>query len=131
LQIDGELERLRSEQALLVQVIGQSAGAAARSAPRALPGMPRARRRGRNGRPSMLDLLARIITAGSPNKGWTVGELRNQLLKTDPARAAAPNASALISSALVQALRAKNRRFVGTKGGRGHARQYRLALGAH
>jgi hypothetical protein len=79
----------------------------------------------------MLDLLARIIDSGPPNKGWTVGELRSALVTLEPARAAPSNASALISSALVQALRAKNPRFVGTKGGRGHAREYRLALGRH
>jgi hypothetical protein len=79
----------------------------------------------------MLDLLARIIDGGPPNKGWTVGELRDRLRAIEPARAAPANASALISSALVQALRAKSPRFVGTKGGRGHAREYRLALGRH
>jgi hypothetical protein len=98
-----------------------------------MAGVPPAARRGRprNGRPSMLDLLAQVISSGPANKGWTVGELRDQLLKIDPARASAANASALISSALVQALRAKSPRFTGSKGGRGHARLYRLALGVH
>ena len=77
----------------------------------------------------MLDLLERIISQGPPNQGWTVGELRDALVKIDPVRAGVSNASSLISSALVQALRAKTPRFVGGKGGRGHARKYRLALG--
>ena len=75
----------------------------------------------------MLDLLERIIAQGPASKGWTVGELREELAKIDPSRAGVGNASSLISSALVQALRAKHPRFVGGKGGRGHARKYRLA----
>jgi hypothetical protein len=75
----------------------------------------------------MLDLLERIITNGPANKGWTVGELRDELAKLDSVRASVANASSLISSALVQALRAKRPRFSGGKGGRGHARKYRLA----
>jgi hypothetical protein len=131
-QIDRELERLRSERALLVQVLGQITGplaAPSLSAVSSAEPIPPVRRgrRPRNGRTSMLDLLAQIISAGPSTRGWTVGELRDELVKADPARASAPNASALISSALVQALRAKTPRFVGSKGGRGHAREYRLA----
>jgi hypothetical protein len=128
-EIDHELERLRSERALLVQVLGQVTGPSARSSSDRSAGAP-ARGPLAKSRPSMLDLLARIMTSGPADKGWAVGELRDQLLKTDPVRASAANASALISSALVQALRAKTPRFVGTKGGRGHAREYRLAPGA-
>jgi hypothetical protein len=127
-QIDRELDQLRSERALLTQILGQITGSRAGGADPMASLVPAARRgRPRNGRPSMLDLLARVISGGPANKGWTVGELRDQLLKIDPARASAANASALISSALVQALRAKSPRFTGSKGGRGHARQYRLA----
>ena len=121
-EIDRELERLRGERALLVQVLGQIRAAGTRGG-RGFQGPPG----GREKRPSMLDLLARIIRAGPAGKGWTVGELRDELIKVDPGRASAANASALISSALVQALRAKTPRFVGTEGGRGHAREYRLS----
>jgi hypothetical protein len=132
-QIERELEWLRSERALLVQVLRQITGLAAAPAGGAgASKTPALSRRGRlsHRRPSMLDLLARIIANGPASKGWAVGELRDQLLKVDPVRASAANASALISSALVQALRAKTPRFVGTKGGRGHAREYRLAPAA-
>lgn len=130
-QLDRELEQLRMERALLVQVLGQGRAVSPAHALLAAGAAPhrtgRAGRRTRDGRPSVLDLLERIISQGPPNKGWTVGELRDQLKTIEPSRANAVNASALISSALVQALRAKKARFIGSKGGRGHAREYRLA----
>jgi hypothetical protein len=74
----------------------------------------------------MLDIIEKVMQ-GQPSRRWTVGELRDEMLKVAPDRASAGNASALISSALVQALRAKTPRFSGSRGGRGHARKYRLA----
>lgn len=75
----------------------------------------------------MLDLIEKVMMSDSVEKAWTVGELRANISKIDPSRVSAANASALISSALAQALRAKQPRFQGSKGGRGHAREYRLA----
>jgi hypothetical protein len=74
----------------------------------------------------MLDIIEKVMQ-GQPSRRWTVGQLRDEMLKVAPERASAGNASALISSALVQALRAKTPRFTGSRGGRGHARKYRLA----
>jgi hypothetical protein len=133
-ELDRAMETLQSERALLEQILGQartqrSNGVLPRAeVVRAVAGA-RARRggkrRGRRGGPSLLDVIEKIMAAQSA-KRWTVGELREEMLKVVPDRASAANASALISSALVQALRAKSPRFAGSRGGRGHARKYRL-----
>jgi hypothetical protein len=132
--IEREIERLNHERALIGQLLGQAFGrlkGVASSISSSISGTfappRRAGRKPRGGGPSMLDLLERIIANGPANKGWTVGELRDELAKLDSVRASVANASSLISSALVQALRAKRPRFAGGKGGRGHARTYRLA----
>jgi hypothetical protein len=74
----------------------------------------------------MLDVIETVMRRSKPGGSWTVGELRDELVKVAPERVSAANASALISSALVQALRAKKPRFKGGRGGRGRARKYRL-----
>jgi hypothetical protein len=126
-QIDREMTRLTQERELIMHVLGRPIAAVANWLNKSVTGPRRPGRRPRGGGPSMLDLLERIIAQGPAGKGWTVGELREQLSKLDPIRATTANASALISSALVQALRAKRPRFIGSKGGRGHARKYKLA----
>jgi len=129
-QIDRELEVPRAERVLLLQVLGQQPLASAPPSvqPRSLPAGSRGRRRSREGGSTLLDLLAQVIERGVPNRGWSVGELRDELAKVAPERLKVPNASSLISAALGQSLRSKSPRFVGTKGSRGRAREYRLAL---
>jgi hypothetical protein len=130
------METLQAERALLEQILGRGnttsaiRAVARRKVARAVVGakVRRGRRRGRGGGPSLLDVIEKIMLGQSARR-WTVGELRKEMLKVAPERASAGNASALISSALVQALRAKTPRFGGSKGGRGHARKYRLAAG--
>jgi len=134
-ELDLALQALEAERALLQQILS-GAGALVAQRLASLPGARRVaaaiasrrrgRRRGRNGGPSLLDIIEKIMQ-GQPSRRWTVGELRDEMLKVAPDRASAGNASALISSALVQALRAKAPRFSGSRGGRGHARKYRLA----
>ena len=136
-ELDRLVEGLQAERVLLQQILGRVVGAVASVLPGASNGSKtrrsvvvvakrRGRRRGRGGGPSLLDIIEKIMRA-QPNRRWTVGELRDEMLKVAPDRASAGNASALISSALVQALRAKTPRFSGSRGGRGHARKYRLA----
>jgi predicted NBD/HSP70 family sugar kinase len=135
-ELDRIVEGLQAERALLQQILGRAVQAIATGARTTVSKLQRAtvvvggrrgRRRGRGGGPSLLDIIEKVMQ-GQPSRRWTVGELRDEMLKVAPDRASAANASALISSALVQALRAKKPRFSGSKGGRGHARKYRMAV---
>ncbi|MHB1846473.1 MAG: hypothetical protein ACYCWW_16750 [Deltaproteobacteria bacterium] len=125
-EITRQLAALEGERAVLQSVLGaRTTGGRLAGRAQGRPGRPPGRPA--RGGPSLLDIITDVMKAGSPSKGWTVGELRVEIAKRDPAKVAAPNASALVSSALVQALRAKRPRFTGSRGGPGHPRKYRLA----
>ena len=132
-ELDRIVEGLQAERELLRQILGHAVAALSPAAVAkgrksvVVVTRRRGRRRGRGGGPSLLDIIEKVMQ-GDPSRRWTVGELRDEMLKVAPDRASAGNASALISSALVQALRAKAPRFAGSRGGRGHARKYRLAV---
>ena len=119
-EIGRTIQELEAERSMLRQILGRA------SVPSAAA--PRARgRRPQGGGPSMLDAISQVIAGGSASKGWRVGELRDALAKIYPDKVSAPNASALISSALVQSLKAKQPRFTGSKAGPGRPRKYKLA----
>jgi hypothetical protein len=124
-ELEREFQRLQQEKLLLSAVISYVQGGAAPSArPRAaVPSVGRASGRGE----SMTVILAQAMARGPAGKGWTIADLVESLGRTHPDRVRASNASSLISAALAQALRAKQRVFVSRKrrGKRSHL--YRLA----
>lgn len=94
------------------------------------PPTPVRRRQVRVGGLSLLEAVTEVMAQAPMTKEWGVGELRNALLKVHPEKVSAPNASGLISSALIQSLRAGQTRFSGTEARRGTARKYRLGPSA-
>jgi hypothetical protein len=75
----------------------------------------------------MTETVEAIMEAQPHKLSWTIAEIHEALRRSYPDKVKRGNASALISSALIQALRAKTPKFESTPGSRGHARHYRLA----
>jgi len=138
-QLDGELQKLQSERALIEQLLvlggaGQPGTAPRRGRPP--KGSPPRRGRlpkGRRGRPpgakgpSLVGLIIEALKAGPP-AGRTVAEVIGHIRKSHPDRVSASNASATISAAMAQARKAKKPKIkVVKQGGPGVPSMYGAA----
>jgi hypothetical protein len=136
-QVDGEVQKLQAEHALIEQLLGlgaaRQAGAATRrgrppKASRQRRGRPPKARRGRppgaaKG-PTLIDLVVEALKAGSP-AGRTVAEIIAHVAKSHPDRVASKGTSASLSAAIAQARKAKKPKIkVVKQGGPGVPSRY-------
>jgi hypothetical protein len=133
-QIEGELQKLQAEHVLIESVLKSVGDRSPAAAPVARPQEPK--RRGRppsqptTGGRSKMSLVGLIVDAlrFAPASGMTVAEIIAHIARRHPDRVSASNISALISSAIAQARKAKKPKIkVVKQGGPGVPSRYGAA----
>ncbi|MHB8420533.1 MAG: hypothetical protein ACYDCL_20865 [Myxococcales bacterium] len=128
-EIDRSISALEAERAAIRSALGslRPAAPAWRAAPRPETQPRPSKRRAKRGGPTLVDLIVQALTH-APKAGATVGQIRADIARSHPERVAADNASALLSSAIAQAMRAKAPRVkVLSRGGKGVPSRYAVA----